>query len=108
MQSAISAIVGAGSNVTNNEPAFRGLERRDFNMRIGQSRLSGEQLFMNSSLPINPKHTFYTFGGYGIRDGNSAGFFRRPVQNRTLTELYPNGFLPEIGSYITDVSIGVG
>jgi iron complex outermembrane receptor protein len=108
MQSALSAITDANTNVTNNELAFRGLERRNFNMRIGQSKLSSGQLFMNASLPINTNHTFYTFGGYGIRDGNSAGFYRRPVQNRTLTELYPNGFLPEIGSYITDASLAVG
>ena len=108
MQSALSAITDANTNVTNNELAFRGLERRDFNMRIGQSKLSGGQLFMNASMPINATHTFYSFGGYGIRDGNSAGFYRRPVQNRTLTELYPNGFLPEIGSYITDASLAVG
>lgn len=108
LQSALSAITDANANVTNNELAFRGLERRDFNMRIGQSKLSGGQLFLNAVLPINAIHTFYSFGGYGIRDGNSAGFYRRPVQNRTLTELYPDGFLPEIGSYITDASIAVG
>ncbi len=108
MQSALSAITDANTNVSNNELAFRGLQRKDFNMRIGQSKLSGGQLFMNSTLPINANNTFYAFGGYGIRDGNSAGFYRRPVQNRTLTELYPNGFLPEIGSYITDASIAVG
>ena len=108
MRDSLSLITDANTNVTNNELAFRGLERRDFNMRIGQSKLSGGQLFMNASFPINTNHTFYSFGGYGIRDGNSAGFYRRPVQNRTLTELYPNGFLPEIGSYITDASLAVG
>ena len=108
MRTALSAITDANTNVTNNELAFRGLERRDFNMRIGQSKLSGGQVFMNTTLPINANHSFYSFGGYGIRDGNSAGFYRRPVQNRTLTELYPNGFLPEIGSYITDASLAVG
>ncbi|MEP7142366.1 MAG: TonB-dependent receptor [Ferruginibacter sp.] len=97
-----------GANVTDNELASRGLERRDFNMRIGQSKLVSGQLFMNTELPVNDKHTFYTFGGYGIRHGNAAGFYRRPNQNRTLTEIYPNGFLPEIGSDITDVSLATG
>lgn len=104
--SALQGIVNA--NVTNDELAYRGLERRDFNMRIGQSKLSSGQIFMNTELPISANHTFYTFGGFGIRDGNSAGFYRRPNQNRTLTEIYPNGFLPEIGSKITDASLAVG
>ncbi len=105
----ISALQGIlNADVTNNELAYRGLERRDFNMRIGQSKLASGQLFMNTELPVNADHTFYTFGGYGIRHGNSAGFYRRPNQNRTSTELYPNGFLPEIGSDITDASLAAG
>lgn len=96
------------ANVTDQELAYRGLERRDFNMRIGQSKLASGQFFMNSEIPVNDKHTFYTFGGYGLRHGNAAGFYRRPIQNRTLTEIYPNGFLPEIGSDITDISLAAG
>ncbi len=96
------------ADVTNNELSYRGLQRKDFNMRIGQSKLSSGQIFINAELPINGKHTFYSFGGYGIRHGNSAGFYRRPNQNRTLTEIYPNGFLPEIVSDITDASLALG
>ncbi len=108
MQAALTAITDANTDVTNKELAYRGLERRNFNMRIGQSKLSSGQIFMNTTLPINTNSKFYTFGGFGMRDGNSAGFYRRPVQNRTLTEIYPNGFLPEIGSNITDASLAVG
>ena len=105
----ISALQGLlSANVTDQELAFRGLQRRDFNMRIGQSALQSGQLFFNSEIPLSGSNKFYAFGGYGVRDGNSAGFYRRPVQNRTLTSLYPNGFLPEIGSTITDGSLGVG
>jgi iron complex outermembrane recepter protein len=108
MQAALNAITDGNTDVSNKEAAYRGLTRRDFNMRIGQSKLAGGQIFMNTTLPINADNTFYTFGGFGVRDGNSAGFYRRPVQNRTLTEIYPNGFLPEIGSNITDASLAVG
>ncbi len=105
----ISGLQGLlNSDVTNNELAFRGLERRDFNMRVGQSKLQSGQLYMNTFIPINANHTFYTFGGYGIRKGNAAGFYRRPNQNRTSTQLYPNGFLPEIASDITDISLAAG
>jgi iron complex outermembrane recepter protein len=100
--------LGSIGDVTNNELAYRGLARRDFNMRIGQSELTSGQLYMNTQIPINIDHTFYTFGGFGIRKGNAAGFYRRPNQNRTITEIYPNGFLPEIASDITDASLAVG
>ncbi len=105
----ISGLQGLlGGNVSDDELNYRGLTRRDFNMRVGQSKLNSGQIFMNTEVPISGDHKFYTFGGYGLRDGNSAGFYRRPNQNRTLTQLYPNGFLPEIGSTITDASIALG
>ena len=105
----ISALQGLlGGDVTNNELAYRGLERRDFNMRVGQSKLQSGQLYMNAFVPINANHTFYTFGGYGIRKGNAAGFYRRANQNRTSTQIYPNGFLPEIASDIIDLSLAAG
>ena len=104
MQTALNAI----PDVTENELAYRNLTRRDFNMRIGQSRLKGGQLFANALFPINSNTTFYAFGGYGARVGNSAGFYRRPVQSRTSTQLYPDGFLPQIASTIKDGSIAAG
>ena len=102
MQSAL------GINVTDQELAARGLTRRDFNMRIGQSKLLTTQFFVNSEIPINDNHKFYAFGGYSNRDGNSAGFYRRPNQSRTYTGLYANGFLPEIGSTVVDYSAAGG
>jgi iron complex outermembrane recepter protein len=108
LQAILSGITDANTDVTNKELAYRGLERRNFNMRVGQSRLLSGQIFMNTILPVNDNITFYTFGGYGVRNGNSAGFYRRPVQANTLTEVYPNGFLPEIVSHITDASLAIG
>ena len=104
MQTALNAI----PDVTENELLYRNLTRRDFNMRIGQSRLNGGQLFANALFPINTNTTVYAFGGYGARVGNSAGFYRRPVQSRTSTQLYPDGFLPQIASTINDGSIAAG
>ena len=86
----------------------RGLQRRDFNMRVGQSRLSSTQFFVNSEYPINANNKFYLFGGYSNRDGNAAGFYRRPDQSRAITSLYPNGFLPEIASRVIDYSVAGG
>ncbi|MDQ0065427.1 TonB-dependent receptor plug domain-containing protein [Chryseobacterium lathyri] len=95
-------------NVTENELAYRKLTRDDFNMRVGQSKLMSGQFFMNSEFDLSSSVKGYAFGGISYRDGNAAGFFRRPNQNRTSTALYPNGFLPEIASDVIDLSFAGG
>ena len=114
-QSAIgsAATIGAMQTALNfdataGELAFRGLERRDFNMNVGQSSLASAQFFLNAAYPINDKLELYAFGGTSFRDGESAGFYRRPNQSRSYTGLYPNGFLPEIHSSINDISAAAG
>ncbi|UFH55752.1 TonB-dependent receptor [Spirosoma sp. KNUC1025] len=96
------------TDVTDNELAARGLTRSDFNMRVGQSNLQSIQFFANSAIPINDKHEFYAFGGYGRRTGDAAGFFRTPNQARAYTGIFINGFLPEIHSEIIDGSFAAG
>jgi len=94
---------------TESELTARGLERSDFNMRVGQSALRGGRFFANFSLPLDDYGTeFYSFAGISSRTGNSAGFYRLPNQSRTFTPAYINGFLPEINSQITDKSISMG
>ncbi len=94
---------------TNAELAARGLERKDFNMRVGQSALRGGRFFANMSIPLDDNGTkLYSFAGLSSRTGNSAGFYRLPNQSRTYTPAYINGFLPEINSNIKDQSISVG
>ena len=102
MQTALTFDATAG------ELAYRGLERRNFNMNVGQSSLTSAQLFLNAAYPINDKLELYAFGGTSFRDGTSAGFYRRPNQSRSYTGLYPNGFLPEIHSTINDISGAAG
>ncbi|TDE11118.1 TonB-dependent receptor plug domain-containing protein [Dyadobacter psychrotolerans] len=97
-----------GADVTDSELSYRGLERRDFNMRVGQSELKSIQLFANAAIPINDNHEVYAFGGYGKRKGNAAGFYRRPNQARTYTGIFINGFLPEIHSDVIDASAAAG
>jgi len=67
-------------------------------------------LFLNSELPLESGVRLYGFGGYGVRDGRAAGFFRRPTDDRTIRapEFYPNGFLPLIRSDIKDYSGAIG
>ncbi|MDP5138987.1 MAG: TonB-dependent receptor, partial [Spirosomaceae bacterium] len=78
------------------------------NMRVGQSALRGGALMANMSLPMNKTTEFYAFGGLSARGGNAAGFYRLPFQSRNVTDIYPNGFLPEINSRINDQSLAVG
>ena len=96
------------NDYTDEELAYRGLTRKDFNMRVGQSRLLGSQIFFNTIIPINDTWRAYGFGGYGYRTGNAGGFYRRPNQSRTFTGLYINGFLPEISTDIYDTSLSAG
>lgn len=94
---------------TDAELAARSLERSDFNMRVGQSRLRGGRFFANMAIPFDDYGTeFYSTAGFGKRAGNSAGFYRLPNQSRTFTPVYQNGFLPEINSKITDQSLSAG
>lgn len=94
---------------TTAELSARGLERSDFNMRVGQSEVRGGRFFANMALPLDDNGTeLYSFAGTSSRKGNSAGFYRLPNQERTYTPAYINGFLPEINSNIIDKSIAVG
>lgn len=102
MQTALNFDATAG------ELAYRNLERKNFNMRVGQSSLQSAQFFLNAAYPINDKLEAYAFGGTSFREGEAAGFYRRPNQARSYTGLYPNGFLPEIHSTIKDVSVAAG
>jgi iron complex outermembrane receptor protein len=114
-QTAISSATTIGAmqtalnfDATDGELAYRGLERRNFNMKVGQSSLTSAQLFLNAAYPINDKLELYAFGGSSYRDGTSAGFYRKANQSRSYTGLYPNGFLPEIHSTINDISAAAG
>ncbi|ASK32869.1 TonB-dependent receptor [Chryseobacterium sp. T16E-39] len=96
------------TDVTENELAYRGLDRNDFNMRVGQSRLTSGQFFMNSQFDLSSAMQGYAFGGISYRSGNAGGFFRRPNDVRTSTSIYSNGFLPEIASDVIDLSFAAG
>ena len=93
---------------TEQELAYRGLSRKDYNMHVGQSSLLGTQFFVNAAFPITDKWELYAFGGQSYRYGEAGGFFRRPNQARTFTGLHPNGYLPLISTDIQDSSISAG
>lgn len=79
------------------------------NFRIGDADASQKVGFYNFGLPLMEGLELYSFGGYSTRQNNSAGFYRRANQaSRTVIEVYPDGFLPEINTDIEDVSLALG
>ncbi|NIJ54745.1 TonB-dependent receptor plug domain-containing protein [Dyadobacter arcticus] len=91
----------------------KGLTREDFDMRIGNSKVNGGGVVLNANIPVSTNIEIYAFGGYNNKKGNAAGFYRYPngvpaaVRTNVLA-LYPNGFLPEINSDVTDISAAAG
>jgi iron complex outermembrane recepter protein len=102
-----------GSDRSDSLNTVKGLTRDDFDMLIGNSQVKGGGVMYNFSLPVNNKVEIYSFGGFNNKKGNAAGFYRYPnavpgaVRNNVLS-VYPNGFLPEINSDVTDISVGAG
>ncbi len=95
-------------DVTNNELAYRGQQRADYNMSVGQSELASGQAYYNAKYPLTETTSLYSFGGISYRNGQSYAFNRLPNGSGTFTQVYENGFLPEIESKILDASAAVG
>ncbi|MDH3509858.1 MAG: TonB-dependent receptor [Gammaproteobacteria bacterium] len=76
-------------------------------LRIGDADSENLAVWWNAMLPVG-RGELYTFGGYSNREGDSAGFWRGPADGRTIPDLYPDGFLPNIITEVTDVSVGFG
>jgi iron complex outermembrane receptor protein len=85
--------------------------------RYGDGVSKDLNFFMNAGYEFSESAEFYTFGSYGVRDGNGAGFYRRSsdVRNRdwsasttTFVPIYADGFLPLIASEIVDISAAAG
>jgi iron complex outermembrane receptor protein len=85
--------------------------------RYGDGVSKDLNFFVNAGYEFSDAAEFYTFGSYGVRDGNGAGFYRRSsdVRNRdwaasttTFIPIYADGFLPIIASEIVDISAAAG
>jgi iron complex outermembrane receptor protein len=84
----------------NSDPTLNG----QINHRQGDADTEDGGLFLNLAKPVAEAAEVYAFGGGTIRSGESAGFFRRALDDRTVRAIYPNGFLPIIGTKISDFS----
>ncbi|MFD2570679.1 TonB-dependent receptor domain-containing protein [Spirosoma soli] len=90
--------------------AARGLTPKSYEMINGLSKVDNGTIFMNMGIPLSAKGTeFYAFGGLNYRNTLSGCYYRFPrQQDRFLNELYPNGFLPQLTSNVSDKSLTVG
>ena len=78
------------------------------NHRYGDANSENLTLWANAETAVGETGTFYFFGGYSGRKGESAGFYRRALDARTRPEIHPDGFLPRINTEIDDLSGSVG
>jgi iron complex outermembrane receptor protein len=89
--------------------AQKGLTRKNFGMRIGESAVAAAMGEFDMELPMSDTATFYSFGDLSHRRGDAGGFYRFPVQeSQNVPEFYPNGFLPLILPTMDDNAITVG
>jgi iron complex outermembrane receptor protein len=75
--------------------------------RIGDADAKDAYFWLNGMLPMGPGE-LYWFGGVSKREGDSSGFFRSAGDNRTVPDLYPDGFLPNIITTVEDGSLYAG
>ena len=78
------------------------------NHRQGDAATNDYIAFVNTGYSLGAGPQLYAFGGYGHREAEAAGFFRRGQDDRTVRSLWPNGFLPLIHSTVIDGSGTVG
>lgn len=76
--------------------------------RYGGGELQDVSLFFNGDYNLTENAQFYAFGGFSNRVGASNGFYRRPNAGNNIRNVYPDGFLPQIESDITDLSFAAG
>ncbi len=84
---------------------------REHNLSVGNSLLRNAGFVVNAGTDLGKSGNteFYFTGSVNYRNGQSPGNYRYPYQtSQVITELYPNGFLPQIHSEIWDRSVIAG
>ncbi len=77
------------------------------NHRLGDADLQDGLLALNVEVP-GDTFTTYGHGTFDRRDGEAGALYRLPDDPRNNPQIYPDGFLPMIGTKITDYSLSVG
>ena len=80
---------------------------------IGDAATDNILLFYNLDVPVGNASAFYGHGGYNDREGLAGAWYRGGVgsddiPSRNSEQMYPNGFVPNIGTDIRDFSAAFG
>src|SRR5688572_27582368 len=80
---------------------------------IGDAETENLTFFYNLDLPVGVSSTFYGHGGYNDRNGLAGAWYRDGVgsddiPSRNSAQMYPEGFVPNIGTTIEDLSAAFG
>ncbi|WP_417442567.1 TonB-dependent receptor plug domain-containing protein [Idiomarina abyssalis] len=87
------------------DPREQTFDRQSFH--VGDAEYENAALFANLDIGIGDGN-FYAFGGISDRTSESGAFYRRALQSNTLTEIYPDGFLPILAPDVNDNSAYAG
>ncbi len=63
---------------------------------------------LNAEIPLSDNFLIYSHGTINYRQSEAGAFFRRPLDDRNIRAIYPDGFLPLIAPKILDYSATVG
>lgn len=80
---------------------------------IGDAATDNLTFFYNLDVPLGSASAFYGHGGYNDREGSAGAWYRGGVgsddiPSRNSQAMYPDGFVPTIGSAIQDLSAAFG
>lgn len=80
---------------------------------IGDAETENLTFFYNLDVPVGSASTFYGHGGYNDRNGLAGAWYRGGVgsddiPSRNSEQMYPDGFVPNIGTTIEDLSAAFG
>lgn len=78
-----------------------------FSHRYGDAATEDYKLWINGDLELAGAE-LYWFANANKRDGQSAGFYRQPLNGNNITAIYPNGFLPLINTDTRDQAGTIG
>ncbi|MBB6094877.1 iron complex outermembrane receptor protein [Povalibacter uvarum] len=79
-----------------------------FNAWSGEPDMEQKTIFLNTGYDLSGGVQLYGWASYQERDVESAGFFRRALDDRNVIQIYADGFLPIIAPEVTDYSAAAG
>ncbi|HEX9511128.1 MAG TPA: TonB-dependent receptor [Puia sp.] len=117
-----------GADRSDSINATKGLNRNNFDMRVGNSEIKGGSFVVNFGYPLTKNLELYATGIANLKNGYTAGLYRYPytisvggagsnfpssnnaaaTAVSTVRGLYPNGFLPGENSKVRDYHASAG